>query len=90
MSPVVGVILGSKSDLPLMEACVKVLDELGPPQAIADEAYAGHPAPAATRGTPGAVYNIGGGSRIELLDAFELIRRITWAVRYSRSTFAVI
>ena len=30
MSPVVvGVILGSKSDLPLMEACVKVLDELG-------------------------------------------------------------
>jgi 5-(carboxyamino)imidazole ribonucleotide mutase len=26
---VVGVILGSKSDLPLMEACVKVLDELG-------------------------------------------------------------
>ena len=29
MSPVVGVILGSKSDLPLMESCVKVLDELG-------------------------------------------------------------
>ena len=29
MSPVVGVILGSKSDLPLMEACVKVLEELG-------------------------------------------------------------
>ena len=29
MSPLVGVILGSKSDLPLMEACVKVLDELG-------------------------------------------------------------
>ena len=29
MSPVVGVILGSKSDLPLMEACVKVLDDLG-------------------------------------------------------------
>ena len=29
MNPVVGVILGSKSDLPLMEACVKVLDELG-------------------------------------------------------------
>ncbi len=28
MSPVVGVILGSKSDLPLMEACVKVLEEL--------------------------------------------------------------
>jgi 5-(carboxyamino)imidazole ribonucleotide mutase len=26
---VVGVILGSKSDLPLMESCVKVLDELG-------------------------------------------------------------
>jgi 5-(carboxyamino)imidazole ribonucleotide mutase len=29
LQPVVGVILGSKSDLPLMEACVKVLDELG-------------------------------------------------------------
>ena len=28
MQPVVGIILGSKSDLPLMEACVKVLDEL--------------------------------------------------------------
>jgi 5-(carboxyamino)imidazole ribonucleotide mutase len=29
LTPVVGVILGSKSDLPLMESCVKVLDELG-------------------------------------------------------------
>jgi 5-(carboxyamino)imidazole ribonucleotide mutase len=29
LSPVVGVILGSKSDLPLMESCVRVLDELG-------------------------------------------------------------
>ena len=29
MQPVVGIILGSKSDLPLMESCVKVLDELG-------------------------------------------------------------
>ena len=29
MQPVVGVILGSKSDLPLMESCVKVLEELG-------------------------------------------------------------
>src|SRR5256886_2588319 len=29
MQPVVGVILGSKSDLPLMEACVKVLEDLG-------------------------------------------------------------
>jgi 5-(carboxyamino)imidazole ribonucleotide mutase len=29
VQPVVGIILGSKSDLPLMEACVKVLDELG-------------------------------------------------------------
>jgi 5-(carboxyamino)imidazole ribonucleotide mutase len=27
--PVVGVILGSRSDLPLMEACVKVLEDLG-------------------------------------------------------------
>jgi UDP-glucose 4-epimerase len=32
---------------------------------------------AATRGKPGAVYNIGGGSRVELLDVFELVRRIT-------------
>jgi UDP-glucose 4-epimerase len=32
---------------------------------------------AATRGRPGHVYNIGGGSRIELLDVFELIRRTT-------------
>jgi UDP-glucose 4-epimerase len=32
---------------------------------------------AATRGKPGAVYNIGGGSRVELLDVFELIRRVT-------------
>ena len=29
MTPVVGIILGSKSDLPLMEASVKVLDDLG-------------------------------------------------------------
>ena len=29
MTPVVGIILGSKSDLPLMESCVKVLEELG-------------------------------------------------------------
>ena len=34
MSPIVGVILGSKSDLPLMEACVKVLDELEIPNEI--------------------------------------------------------
>jgi len=32
---------------------------------------------ASTRGTPGGVYNIGGGSRIELLDVFELIGRVT-------------
>ena len=32
---------------------------------------------AATRGTPGGVYNIGGGSRVELLDVFELIRAVT-------------
>jgi nucleoside-diphosphate-sugar epimerase len=32
---------------------------------------------AATRGTPGAVYNIGGGSRVSLLDVFDLIRRVT-------------
>lgn len=29
MQPVVGIILGSKSDMPLMESCVKVLEELG-------------------------------------------------------------
>jgi 5-(carboxyamino)imidazole ribonucleotide mutase len=29
LSPVVGIILGSKSDMPLMESCVKVLEELG-------------------------------------------------------------
>jgi len=29
LQPVVGVILGSKSDLPLMESCVKVLEDLG-------------------------------------------------------------
>jgi nucleoside-diphosphate-sugar epimerase len=39
----------------------------------------------ATRGTPGGVYNIGGGSRVELLNVFELIRIITGrAVRLSR------
>jgi UDP-glucose 4-epimerase len=32
---------------------------------------------AATRGKPGGVYNIGGGSRVELLDVFELIRLVT-------------
>jgi nucleoside-diphosphate-sugar epimerase len=32
---------------------------------------------ASTRGMPGDVYNIGGGSRVELLDVFELIGRIT-------------
>lgn len=32
---------------------------------------------AATRGIPGRVYNVGGGSRVELLDVFELIRQIT-------------
>jgi 5-(carboxyamino)imidazole ribonucleotide mutase len=29
VQPVVGIILGSRSDLPLMESCVKVLEELG-------------------------------------------------------------
>jgi 5-(carboxyamino)imidazole ribonucleotide mutase len=32
--PVVGVIHGSKSDLPLMESCVKVLEELGIPHEV--------------------------------------------------------
>jgi UDP-glucose 4-epimerase len=31
---------------------------------------------AATRGAPGAVYNIGGGSRIGILDVFDLVSRI--------------
>ena len=34
MQPVVGVILGSKSDLPFMESCVKVLEELGLPHEV--------------------------------------------------------
>jgi UDP-glucose 4-epimerase len=34
-------------------------------------------ASAAARGKPGGVYNIGGGSRVSLLDVFELIRRVT-------------
>jgi len=34
LNPIVGVILGSKSDLPLMESCVKVLDELGIPHEV--------------------------------------------------------
>jgi len=32
---------------------------------------------AATRGKPGGVYNIGGGSRVELVEVFELVRRLT-------------
>jgi nucleoside-diphosphate-sugar epimerase len=32
---------------------------------------------AATRGKPGAVYNIGGGARVELIEVFELIRKLT-------------
>ena len=32
---------------------------------------------AATRGKAGGVYNIGGGSRVQLLDVFELIRQVT-------------
>lgn len=32
---------------------------------------------AATRGAPGGVYNIGGGSRVRLLDVFDLIRQVT-------------
>jgi nucleoside-diphosphate-sugar epimerase len=34
-------------------------------------------AAAASHGMPGGVYNIGGGSRVELLAVFELIRRVT-------------
>jgi 5-(carboxyamino)imidazole ribonucleotide mutase len=34
LNAIVGVILGSKSDLPLMESCVKVLDELGLPHEV--------------------------------------------------------
>jgi UDP-glucose 4-epimerase len=32
---------------------------------------------AATRGKPGGVYNIGGGTRVELIEVFELIRKMT-------------
>ena len=32
---------------------------------------------ASTHGRPGAVYNIGGGSRVELLEVFQLLERIT-------------
>ena len=38
--PVVGIILGSKSDLPAMEACTKELDELGVPYDAAGKAAA--------------------------------------------------
>jgi UDP-glucose 4-epimerase len=34
-------------------------------------------AAAAVRGTPGRVYNIGGGSRVSLVDVFDLIGRVT-------------
>ena len=34
MQPVVGIILGSKSDLPLMESCVKVLEDFGLPHEV--------------------------------------------------------
>jgi nucleoside-diphosphate-sugar epimerase len=34
-------------------------------------------AAAAVRGTPGGVYNIGGGSRVSLLDVFDLIGRVS-------------
>ena len=33
-------------------------------------------AAAAVRGTPGGVYNIGGGSRVSLLEVFDMIGRI--------------
>jgi UDP-glucose 4-epimerase len=32
---------------------------------------------AASRGTPGGVYNIGGGSRVSLLEVFDLIGRVS-------------
>jgi UDP-glucose 4-epimerase len=32
---------------------------------------------AASHGTPGGVYNIGGGARVQVLDVFELIRQVT-------------
>ena len=35
------------------------------------------PAAAAVRGTPGGVYNIGGGSRVSLRDVFEMIARVS-------------
>lgn len=34
MTPVVGIILGSRSDMPLMESCLKVLEDLGLPHEV--------------------------------------------------------
>lgn len=42
---------------------------------VADAARATHDA--ASRGVPGRVYNIGGGSRVSLLDVFALLRTVT-------------
>ena len=46
--PVVGIIMGSKSDMPAMEACTKELDELGVPYELV--IASAHRAPAKVRG----------------------------------------
>ena len=35
VQPLVGIIMGSKSDMPVMEACTKQLDEFGVPYELA-------------------------------------------------------
>lgn len=42
--PLVGIIMGSKSDLPTMEACTKQLEELGVPYELVIASAHGNPA----------------------------------------------
>ena len=52
--PVVGIILGSKSDLPAMEACTKALDELGGPYELVVHSAHRNPAQVAEWATTAA------------------------------------
>ncbi len=52
--PVVGIILGSKSDLPAMEACTKELDELGVPYELVVHSAHRNPAQVAEWATTAA------------------------------------
>ena len=49
--PVVGIIMGSKSDMPAMEACTKELDELGVPYELTWSCYEGGDYPCGACGT---------------------------------------